>query len=204
MTHLYLIRHADYLYDLVDGQYPKQNLGLSEEGKQQAERLRARLVNGEIKPDVFLSSSERGARETAEVLAPALGLPFTLDDSIIEWRSEDGTLTTEEFMEPWRQLNDLQKPFHRWLDHCESWIEFSARVQTALHRITQVHEGKTILLVTHGGIIQVSFYYFFGLGLSTFQRASTTLKNTSITHWFKIENPDKWVLERFNDHHHLG
>ena len=136
MTRLYLIRHAGYLYDLVDGQYPKQNLRLSPEGVEQAERLRARLSaclrTGEIKPDVFISITERGAQETAEALAPALGIPIILDEGIIEWSSEDGALTTEEFMEPWRKLSDIQKPFHRWLEGYETWVEFAARAQSAL------------------------------------------------------------------------
>ena len=57
MTQLYLIRHADYIYDLVDGQYPKRDQGLSPEGRRQAKRLRDRLATtGELKPDVFIST----------------------------------------------------------------------------------------------------------------------------------------------------
>src|SRR5690349_3750734 len=104
LTHLYLIRHADYIYDLVDGKYPKQNQGLSQDGVREAERLRDRLARtGEIKPDVFISSAERGAIETAEILQPALGQPINPDRDFEEWRSEDGTLSDEEFMDRWRQ-----------------------------------------------------------------------------------------------------
>jgi len=60
MTHLYLIRHADYVYAEHDGR--KRDLGLSPEGIQQVERLRERLARTkEIRPDVFISSTERGA-----------------------------------------------------------------------------------------------------------------------------------------------
>lgn len=73
MTHLYFIRHADYIYDIVDGKYPKINQGLSALGKAEAEKLRDRLLTTkEIKPDVFICSAERGARETAEIIAPAI------------------------------------------------------------------------------------------------------------------------------------
>lgn len=114
MTHLYLIRHADYTYAL-DGDR-KRDLGLSADGKAQAERLRDRLVkSGELKPDVYMCSPERGARETAEMLRPALGEPTLFDPDIEEWRSEDGTMDTDEFMGLWKQTPRVLKPFLRFI-----------------------------------------------------------------------------------------
>jgi 2,3-bisphosphoglycerate-dependent phosphoglycerate mutase len=53
-----LNRHADYVYAEHDGR--KRDLGLSPEGHAQAERLRERLARSkEIRPDVFISSTER-------------------------------------------------------------------------------------------------------------------------------------------------
>jgi probable phosphoglycerate mutase len=206
MTHLYLIRHADYIYDVVDGQYPKQNQGLSAEGKIQAECLRDRLVKrGEIKPEVFICSAERGARETAEVIAPAFETPFVLDKDFEEWRSEDGTLSTEAFMEPWEKLSDDEKPYHRWIEGCETLLEFSLRVHVALNRVVEEHEGKTILILTHGAFIQVSFAYFFGFSTAVRQRAVPEINRTSITHWYHTgkTNTNRWILKRSNDCHHL-
>ena len=202
MTHLYLIRHAEYIYAEQDGK--KRDLGLSPEGTRQAERLRDRLARSrEIQPDVFIVSTERGAQETAQILAPVFAPPMIADAAVEEWRSEDGSFSTEEFMERWHQLPETQKPFYRWIDGYENWVEFSARAQIALNRIVQAHAGKTIVILTHGGVIQASFEYFFGYGLATMQRASLTMKNTSITHWLQPEGSNKWVLERFNDYHHL-
>ncbi|MBV9788608.1 MAG: histidine phosphatase family protein [Chloroflexi bacterium] len=202
MTHLYLIRHAEYIYAEQDGK--KRDLGLSPDGLRQAERLRDRLAHShEIQPDVLIVSTERGAQETAQILAPAFDAPMIAEAAVEEWRSEDGSFSTEEFMERWHQLPETQKPFYRWIEGYENWIEFSARAQIALNRIVQAHAGKTIVILTHGGVIQASFEYFFGYGLATMQRASLTMKNTSITHWLQPEGSSKWVLERFNDYHHL-
>jgi probable phosphoglycerate mutase len=205
VTHLYLVRHADYIYDLVDGKYPKRDQGLSPEGTQQAERLRDRLANtGEIKADVFISSPERGAHETAQILAPALGLPIVLDKEVEEWRSEDGSLSTEEFMGPWQQLSESEKPYYRWITGCENLVEFSLRVHMALNRILREHEGKTIFLLSHGAFIQTSFDFFFGYGEAVRHRATTEIRRTSITHWYKPEGQNRWILERSNDYHHLA
>lgn len=202
MTDLYLIRHADYIYAEHEGR--KRDLGLSPEGKKQAEQLRDRLLTTrEINPDVFIASTERGAQETAQMIAPAVEQPIVSDRDVEEWRSEDGRFSSEEFMRPWQELPETQKPFYRWIEGYENWVEFSARAQIALNRIVQQHAGKTIVVVTHGGVIQASFEYFFGYGLATLQRSSVSIKNTSITHWFLPEASSRWVLERFNDYSHL-
>jgi len=204
MTHLYLIRHADYIYDLVDGKYPKCDQGLSTEGVRQAESLRDRLARtNEFKPDVFISSPEPGAHETAKILSPALGQPIILDKEVEEWRSEDGSLSEEEFMERWRQVPDLQKAYYRWVEGYENRLEFSLRVHLALNRILQEHEGKIILVLTHGAFIQTSFNFFFGYGEATLDRATPEINKTSITHWYKPESQRRWTLERSNDCHHL-
>jgi probable phosphoglycerate mutase len=105
-------------------------------------------------------------------------------------------------MGPWNSLSDAQKPYHRWVEGCETLLEFSTRVHTAMHRILSAHEGKTILVVTHGAFIQVTFAYFFGYSIAVPQRAAAEINRTSITHWLKTEQ-NKWLLKRSNDYHHL-
>jgi probable phosphoglycerate mutase len=158
---------------------------------------------GEIKPDVFISSPERGAHETAQILAPALGQSIILDKEVEEWRSEDGSLTTAQFMEPWERLTDAQRPYYRWVEGCETLVEFGLRVNVALNRILHEHQDKTILIMSHGAFIQTSFAYFFGYSMAVPQRAAPDIKRTSITHWFKAGNKNTWLLERSNDYHHL-
>jgi broad specificity phosphatase PhoE len=86
MTHLYLIRHAqaDGLQPGVVGSSTPDS-GLSPLGIIQTERLRERLAaTGEIRADVLISSPLQRARQTAERIAPALGLPVLLDDGVQE------------------------------------------------------------------------------------------------------------------------
>jgi 2,3-bisphosphoglycerate-dependent phosphoglycerate mutase len=204
MTSLYLIRHGDYIDDQVNGQGPKMDLGLSPLGRGQAAALKARLsASRELQPEVFLSSTERRALETAAVIAEALGQPVTRDPDLEEWRSDDGTVDSTEFMAQWQNLAERQRPFHRFVEGCETGIEFSTRVHTALNRIVTKHTGKTVVLMTHGGFIQVAFQFFFGYGESTFRRAHAAAAHTSITHWRNETGSERWVLESSNDRHHL-
>lgn len=202
MTHLYLIRHAVDRYELDGDRY--RDLGLSPEGIQQAERLRDRLAaSGEIKPDVLICSDEPRAHETAQIIAPALDVPVIPDKDFQEWRSEDGSLTPEEFMSRWEAVPKSQKAYYRWIEGYENRAEFTLRVHLAVNRVLQEYAGKTIVLVTHGAFIQVTFGFFFGYGEASLDRAAPEIRRTSITHWYKSADQDRWTLERSNDCHHL-
>ncbi|WP_157597790.1 MULTISPECIES: histidine phosphatase family protein [unclassified Rhizobacter] len=204
MTSIFLIRHAAYDEGQVDGVGPRVDLGLSDKGKLQAQALADRLrVSQEIKADVLYASTLPRARQTAALLAPALGLSATLEEDLAEWRSGDGDMDEAEFIATWQGLGDRDRLFHRFVDGCETAIEFSARVQSALHAIVKKHVGQTAVLVVHGGVMQVAFQYFFGYGDAAFRRAYPAAGYTSITHWNLPMNTSKWVLESSNDTHHL-
>jgi probable phosphoglycerate mutase len=200
MTNIYLIRHATY--DETPNGVELENPGLSADGIRQAERLRDWLARThDIAADVLIASSLRRAVETAEILAPALGQPVILDKELEEWRGDNGSLSQEEFNARWQRLTEAQKPYYRWVPDGESWLEFAARVHIALHRIEQEHDGKTIMIVTHGGVIQAAFGYFFGISPVTIP--GVAVENVSITHWLKPEKPPRWTLKRYNDIRHL-
>ena len=205
MTHLFLVRHGNYIKveqgKFVDGR-------LSAKGIQQAERLRHRLSGStDIKIDVLISSTMQRARHTAEIIAPALGLPIIYEEEVEEWRNEDGSLTEEQFIALWRDVPAEERPFFRWVNGCENWMEFIVRTTSALHRIIHEHDGKHIMIVCHGGIIEASFVYFFEMSMSNLRRASVDARHTSITHWHKAQFegfPAIWLLERYNDTGHLA
>ncbi len=200
MTSIYLIRHATY-DDVVNG-VSIENPGLSAEGIRQAERLRDRLTRThEVAADMVISSPMRRAVETAEIVAPALSQPITLEKELEEWQCDDGSLTPEEFNARWQGLTEAQKPFYRSIPSGESWLELATRVQIALNRIAQEYDGKTIVIVTHGEVIQAAFGYFFGITPATIPGVS--IENTAITQWSKPENPPRWTLNRYNDTRHL-
>jgi len=204
MTHLYLVRHGEYVKEqqgkLIDGR-------LSPKGVQQAERLRERLLKSEdMHIDALISSTMNRARHTAELIAPALGLPINFDENVEEWRNEDGSLTEEEFITLWRDVPAEERPFFRWVNGCENWMEFIVRTTSALHRIIHEYDGKRIMVICHGGIIEASFVYFFEMSMANLRRATVDAHHTSITHWHKaqIEGfPAIWLLERYNDTAHL-
>jgi broad specificity phosphatase PhoE len=204
MSSIFLIRHGAYNEGQVDGAGPRVDLGLSDEGKLQAQALADRLrLSKEIKADALYASTLPRARQTAALLGPALGLSATLEKNLEEWDSGDGHMDEADFMATWQGLSDRDRPFHRFVEGCETAAEFNTRVQSALHAIVKKHLGQTVVLVVHGGVIQVAFQHFFAYGDATFRRAYPAAGYTSITHWNLPVNTSKWVLESSNDTHHL-
>lgn len=207
MTQLYLIRHGEALGAI---QKIIGDTSLSPLGILQAERLRDRLAaTGEIAADVLIASTFRRASQTAEIIAPALGLPIIYDDEVQELR--DGAsegMDEEEYSERYGRVNFSETPFRQVAPGGENWGQFVLRVCTALDRLLQEHEGKTIVLVCHGGVIGLSFLYFLGVDTLHYPQSGFDTHNTSITHWKRFphggsKNGYRWRLIHYNDDMHL-
>src|SRR5215471_866498 len=95
MTHLYLIRHAEAIAAIEN---TIGDTGLTSLGITQAEHLRDRLAaTREITADVLIASTFLRAKQTAEIIAPAFGLPIIWDDEVQELRpGEAANMQVEE------------------------------------------------------------------------------------------------------------
>jgi probable phosphoglycerate mutase len=205
LTDLYLIRHGEAI-NAIEGKIG--NSGLSPLGILQAERLRDRLAaTKEIKADILIASTLHRAHQTAQIVAPALGLPIVLDDTIQELRpGEAEGMTIEEYRGAFGEVDFEVDPYQPMATGGESWADFMTRVGSALHRIIHEHEGKTIVLFCHGGVIDGSFLYFFKVSAWTPPTAHFFTRNTSITHWQQKtmeDNKKYWRLMKYNDAFHL-
>jgi len=206
MTHLYLIRHGDATTTSTN---PLEDPRLTKLGVAQAEHLRDRLAgSGEIKAEVLIASTMLRARQTAEIIAPALGLPILYTDDVQEWRfPADETLNVDEYIEHFKSIPHDQKPFFQIIPNAESWVQFMLRACTALNALTQRYEGRTIVVVCHGGVIDASFHLFLRLSTLHLPPSYFDTQNTSITHWYRTEDngyhPPCWTLEKYNDIMHL-
>lgn len=208
-THLYLIRHAEAVVNvapIVGGM--KGCRGLTAHGIAQAEALRDRLAaSGEIRPDTFLASSLPRARQTAEIIAPAVGRAPVLDDDLHELRCgpEGDGLPLDEYKRRFGWVDFSAHPFREVDPGGESWARFLLRVASTLERIAREHAGKTILVVTHGGVVDGAFLHFFGLNVHRQPPVRLYTRNASITHWAQEEGDGqpRWRLVTYNDAHHL-
>ena len=210
-THIYLIRHGEAVANvenILAGM--RSDTGLTPLGVLQAERLRDRLAaTGEIVADALIASTLPRAMQTAEIIAPALGLDIIPDDDVHELRPgvADG-LRLGEFIERYGPLRDFrEEPYHPLAPGGESWGGFVTRVGDALHRIARDNDGKRVVVVCHGGVVDASI--LIGLGMATIAPALGQFHthNTAITEWergllVRTEHIQRWRLLRYNDDLH--
>ena len=210
-TRLVLVRHGEaqcHVDQVVGG--TRGCTGLSDLGRRQAEALRRRLERtAELAAaDALYASTLPRAVETAEVIAAAVGASTVKqDEDLCELQpGEADGITWEEFRErytyPGTGAVDLYRPM---APGAESWATFSARVGSALSRLVAAHEGQTVVVACHGGVIECSLRALGELPLAP--RFLARIENTSLTEWERSPaggDETRWTLVRFNDAAHLA
>jgi broad specificity phosphatase PhoE len=171
--------------------------------------LRDRLAGtAELEPVSALYASElRRAVETAEIIAPALGVSpndVVRDMQLGELDPGDGDgLHWEEFEQRYGLPDMRADPYVRLAPGGESLAEFQLRVGQALTRIADGRAGQTVVIACHGGVIETALVTFLSLPrFGTLIRFHTA--NASLTEWTRHEDDPCWTLVRYNDAAHLA
>jgi probable phosphoglycerate mutase len=192
-----LIRHAESRHNIekiiaVRSACP----GLTERGFAQANTLAQRLqATGELDGAThLLCSPALRARQTAEDIAPVLGLPLSIDDQLIEQDTGDAEgLTQAAYDARYGPFNPAREPTRPLAPGGETWEQKNARVTAAMQSIALVHPGQTVVAVTHAGFIVTTFLMQLGM-----TRGWIDPPFTSITEWEWMEGRERWRLVRFN------
>jgi ribonuclease H / adenosylcobalamin/alpha-ribazole phosphatase len=176
--------------------------GLTERGRRQAERLRDRFVASGYRPDVVVTSVLPRAIETADIVAGGLELDAARiphDCELCERHPGEGDgLTWSAFVERYGAVDPLLEPDLPPSPGGESTTEFHDRVNDVLDRLAKEHEGLTVLVVCHGGVILAATIQLLGIPLGRF---TPDIPHTSITEWWRDDRG--WMLARLNDVAHL-
>ncbi|MGZ4765512.1 MAG: histidine phosphatase family protein [Ilumatobacteraceae bacterium] len=205
MTRLVLVRHGESkttVARVIGG--PRTCSGLSELGRQQAERLRDRwATSGEVVADVLISSQYARARETAEIVAPSVGdLPVIEDPGFGEHDPGpdcDG-MSFDEYIERYGAGWWEGDPFGTSFPGGETVAAFQFRVGRAIRRTIDAYADKTVVVVCHGGVVDAALR----LALKSPPTGGFEIHtlNTSITEIHLIKD-NLWRLIRYNDVGHL-
>lgn len=153
-TRVLLVRHAE-TSETAERRYPgAHDLPLTEHGRAQAMALARALQDVGI--DAAFTSESQRARETAELLCAGRDLSLQSLPELAEMRfGRLGGLTCEEAGQAFPDL------FHHWhanpfevtLPDAEPFLDFVGRVRRTRMRLSRTWAGRTITVVTHGGVI---------------------------------------------------
>jgi len=201
---LLLVRHGDAhagFHGPVAG--PKGCAGLTPLGRTQAEALRDHLgASGRIEADVLLASILPRAIETAELIAPGLGLELAgrdCDLCEVHTGEADGIAWTA-YNETYGSFDMEQEPDRPFAPGGESWNGFHGRVAAVLDRLAREHDGRNVVAVCHAGVIMASMRVLLGI-LHADISAQLRPTNTGLTEWHHHDGT--WTLRSYNETEHL-
>ncbi|NDV12262.1 histidine phosphatase family protein [Crenobacter caeni] len=155
-TTVCLVRHGETDWNVERRLQGHLDIPLNANGHAQAARLADALKGQRF--DALVASDLARTRQTAAPLSAALGLPISLD---AHWRERHygalQGLTLDEAPslapEPWRAYRERE--IAHPLEGGESLADFAGRVHAALEGVERGHAGRRVLVVCHGGVLDI-------------------------------------------------
>lgn len=170
MTKVYFVRHAEPNYENHDD----QSRELSEKGLKDRELVTSFLMDKEI--DIVLSSPFKRAVDTVRDFADTIGVNISVIDEFRERRID--SIWIEDFdLFCKKQWDNFQYK----LSDGECLQEVQNRNIAALNQVISNHQGKNIVIGSHGTALSTVINYYDGtFGYSDFA---------------KIKNLMPWIVE---------
>ncbi|HXM72391.1 MAG TPA: histidine phosphatase family protein [Candidatus Dormibacteraeota bacterium] len=182
-----LIRHGQSTWNREHRIQGQLDPPLSDEGRRQAERVGQRLAGRRFAG--FYSSDLKRAFQTSEAIQVVTGfdpepMAGLREIYLGDWEGLRTEELGERFPDAWSKWNE--EPNWDLVPGGEGGALFEKRVAAALDAILERHHDGDVLVVTHGGVIQIALHRVIG-------RASRGLFP------FKIQNASISVIEK-RDH----
>jgi alpha-ribazole phosphatase len=199
---LLLVRHGETDWNLAQRFQGHSDIPLNEKGFWQAEQLAKRLCGERI--DALYSSDLARALQTARQIASLQeqSLPVQAD---ARWR--------EISLGTWEGLKYEEIHAH-WSDAVTRWyadpggspppngetiLQFAERLQSAVDELKIRHRDETVLLVSHGGAIQVLLCLLLGVELKRYWQFHIRQASLSMIRFYE----DSAILDLYSDVGHL-
>jgi len=156
---LYYARHGQTAWNAQNSICSRADIPLNSAGISQAEALALEVARLD-EVDRIAASPMLRAKQTAEIVAQAIGKPIFFDERLREW--DFGRLEgadREQYAQAIRQFRGAE--FALPLGETgETLLRLTYRVYSALEDIKENYAGKTVLVITHGGVCRTIATYF--------------------------------------------
>jgi 2,3-bisphosphoglycerate-dependent phosphoglycerate mutase len=200
VTRIVAVRHGETVWNAEMRMQGQTDTALSARGRRQAARAAAALADEGI--EQIVSSDLARARDTAAAIAAVVGLPVETDPGLRErcfGNFERHTYAEIDALWPaeaarWRRHDPTFGP-----EGGETLIEFDARAVAAVKAIAERARGRSLLVVTHGGVLDCLYRAACGLGLDA--PRSWELGNAAINRL--LFAGERFTLVGWNDTAHL-
>lgn len=200
-TRLIAIRHGETAWNVDTRIQGHLDIPLNARGRWQAERLARALATREPVHAIYSSDLLR-AHDTACAIRDATGAPLATDVGLRE--RNFGALQGRTFVEieaasPEDALRWRKRDPHWAPEGGESLTAMRARVEATVHALAARHAGEQVVLVAHGGVLDLLYRAATGQDLQA--PRTWQLGNTAINRL--LWTPDGLTLVGWADTTHL-
>jgi broad specificity phosphatase PhoE len=200
--HFVFLRHGESIGNAESRWQGQSDYALTERGRAQARALAERWKSEAAKFDLIISSPLVRAKETAEIIASALGVKIELDPLLLERNiGEMEGLTMEEV----RKIP--QPPYITPYDPIGGegegdWALF-LRAGQALHDLVRRPPGS-YLIVSHGGLLNQLMNAIIGIAPHVDPSGVRfRFENTAFARVIYFPYQHRWAIDTVNDRAHL-
>jgi probable phosphoglycerate mutase len=200
ITRLIIVRHGETEWNLQSRFQGHLDSRLSKLGIRQARAI-AKALSGNTYDVIYSSDLER-ARHTAEIIAAGLNMEVrTIADlREINMGLMQGLKKEEFILKHPEVIKNFHSDPHYIIPGGESKQQFSERIIKALLKITDKHRYQTILLVAHGGVLDIAIRHTLNIPVG--KKRNFSIYNASINRF--IIDDGEWKLESWGDISHLS
>lgn len=202
ITRFCLVRHGETDWNAARRLQGHTDIDLNAKGLAQAKQMASALLKIQLQFDVLYTSDLQRAAKTAqaiEELFNALAIP----NAKLRERHLGALqgLTTDEApkLEPDLWQSHVNRNLDEELRGGESINQFAHRIEMALESIRKQHLGKTILLVSHGGALDMMYRLASKQTLDS--EKVVAVPNASLN-WIS-HNGQEWQVDSWADTTHL-
>jgi len=202
-TKLCLIRHGETTWNAERRLQGHTDIPLNTKGVLQARQMAQALKNSKVVFDVLYTSDLKRATDTANAIVELFGVDAIVESALRErhFGALQGlTIQEAPLLQPAIWHAHTTRDLGHELDGGESIEQFALRVQNVLDKIQEQHSGKTILLVSHGGTLDMVYRIASKQALRAERVAS--VPNASLN-WITHQEGDGWSIESWADTRHL-
>ena len=199
-TRIIAIRHGETAWNVDTRIQGHLDIPLNDTGLWQARQV-ARALAGEPLSAIYASDLQR-AHTTARAIAEATGAPLVPEPALRErsfGQLEGRTFTEIEAELPEQARRWRQRDPHFAPEGGETLVQLRERIAATTHRLAALHTGGLVVLVAHGGVLDVLYRLATGQELQaprTWQLANAAINRLLWT-------PEGLTLVGWADTQHL-
>ncbi len=159
-TRFCLVRHGETDWNSEHRLQGHTDIGLNIRGTAQAAQLAHAIKDSNLQFDVLYTSDLQRAVKTAQAIELLFNKSAIIDNALRERHLgalQGLTINEAPGLEPELWQSHISRNLNEELRGGESIKQFSDRIKSALERIRNQHLGKTILLVSHGGALDMMY-----------------------------------------------